>query len=297
MSAADDRAGAEATGMLRRLLMMAPAGLVRRMAAGSPTAQDVRDLDILAGASETDAAQALQAGQYQAIAAGVRRAAAAGTPAPAQILAREVLTARRQGRSHRRPASQPHRLATAVAAWGASFVAGIVLAVAGGSMVHAADAGGWPAGPAHGWGMLLLVTGILLILAAVAAVAGLIIKDIARFTSEQHRRYQAWKQALPPEQRAYVEAAEFAGAAAAAAATIHHQWEKAKRWRAEAETGRAAGMAQVRQMYAGQWAQQQQAAALHDVAQQVATALQSGGDSGLLHRPNRSDIFGNLIPK
>ncbi len=151
--------------------------------------------------------------------------------------------------------------------------------------------------PAHGWGVLLLVTGILLILAAAGTAAVLIIKDVARFTSEQHRRYKAWKQALPPEQRACVEAAEFAGAAAAAAATIHHQWEKAKRWRGEVETGRAGGMAQVRQMYAGQWAQEQQAAALHDVAQQLATAVQSGGNSGLLHRPNRSDIFGNLIPR
>src|SRR6266566_3687205 len=169
MSPADDRAGADAIGMLRRLLMMAPASLVRRMAAGSPTAQDVRDLDVLAGASETDAAQALQAGHYQKIAAGVRMAAAAGTPAPAQILAREVLAARRQGGSHRRSASQPRRFTTAVAAWGASFVAGIVLAITGGSMVHAADTGGWPAGPAHGWGVLLLVTGIVLILAAAGA--------------------------------------------------------------------------------------------------------------------------------
>jgi hypothetical protein len=51
MNPADDRAGADATGGLRRLLMMASASLVRRMAAGSPTEQDLRDLDILAGAS------------------------------------------------------------------------------------------------------------------------------------------------------------------------------------------------------------------------------------------------------
>lgn len=130
-------------------LMMAPAGLVRRMAAGTPTEQDVRGLHILAGASETDAAQALQAGQ----------------PAPP---------------FHHR--SGP---------LGASFVAGIVLAIAGGSMVHAADAGGWPTSPAHGWGMPLLVTGILLILAAAGTAAGLIIKDIATFTAEQNRRYKA----------------------------------------------------------------------------------------------------------
>jgi hypothetical protein len=297
MSPADDRAGADAIGVLRRLLMVAPASLVRRMAAGSPTEQDLRDLDLLAGASEADAAQTLRAGHYQAIAAAVRMAAAAGTPAPAQALAREVLAARRQAGSHRRPASQPNRFPAVVAAWGASFVAVIVLAIAGGSMVHTADAGGWPANPAHGWGMLLLVTGILLILAVIGTAAGLIIKDVAHFTSEQTRRYKEWKQALPPEQRACVEAAEFAAAAAAAAATIHHQWEKAQRWHAEAEAGRAAGIAQVHQMHASQWAQQQQAAALHDVAQQAATALQSGGNSGLVHRPNRSDIFGNLIPR
>jgi hypothetical protein len=93
MSAADDRAAADAISVLRCLLMMAPVGLVRRMAAGRSTEQDVRDLDILAGTSETDAAQELQAGHYRAIAAAVRMAAAAGTPAPAQVLAREVLTA------------------------------------------------------------------------------------------------------------------------------------------------------------------------------------------------------------
>ncbi len=120
-----------------------------------------------------------------------------------------------------------------------------------------------------------------MILAAAGTAAGLVIKDIARFTAGQHRRYKAWKQALPPEQRACVEAA----------ATIEHQWEKAKHRHAEVEAGRAAGIAQVRQMHAGQWAQLQQEAALHDVAQQ------SGGNPGLLHQPNRSDIFGNLIQK
>jgi len=46
--------------------------------------------------------------------------------------------------------------------------------------------------------------------AAIATVEGWVIKEIAEFSAEQNRWYEAWKQTLTPEQHAAVQAAEIA---------------------------------------------------------------------------------------
>jgi hypothetical protein len=115
---------------------------------------------------------------------------------------------------------------TTLGACGAGFLAGLLLAITGGSMVHSADAGDWRTDSAHGWGRRLPVIGILLILAAIATVAGWVIKETAEFSAEQKRRYEAWQQTLTPEQRAAVQAAEIAALWIGAGALHHYMYAK-----------------------------------------------------------------------
>ncbi|HVD02711.1 MAG TPA: hypothetical protein VNF75_01010 [Candidatus Dormibacteraeota bacterium] len=137
--------------------------------------------------------------------------------------------------------------------------------------------------------MILVLTG-----------AAWMIADIVKFSIKQADNYRKWKASLPPEHRAYVEAAEVAAAAAASAATVRHQWEKIRRFHAESQAGLASGFAHGQQMYADQQAQQRQQATLHGLAQEIASAIgqrPTPDDSWLLHQSNRSDIFGNFLPR
>jgi hypothetical protein len=104
----------------------------------------------------------------------------------------------------------------------AGFVAGLLLAIIGGAMVHSADIGNWRTDPVHGPGMAMLVIGILMVLTAAMTVAGMILNGLLRHVQDERRRYQDWKGQLTPQERAAVEMGEVAAVWVGAGVLHHH---------------------------------------------------------------------------